>query len=682
MRRGSIAVLGLLLSLFLGAAVAQSASATDPVSLDPGFVTDRAGVLSSSEKQAAETRLTELYNTARVNLYVVYVDYFTFPDDPEFWANEVFDKNNLGAHQYLYAVAIDGRSYYLAAHSQGQLTDSELGQIEQTAQGFLTAGDWAGAINSVADGIQTAIVGTNPSPSPSTSTPSTPGGTEDNETGIFWLMGMLAVVALMIWLIVRSAKKNSGVSSSAVPGADNPYALVSDKDLERQAGSALVQTDDAITASRDEVGFATAQFGDRATASFTKCVEQADKKLSEAFALKQKLDDEIPDTREQRRTWHVQIIELCEEANALLDENTQAFDELRKLEQNAPEALQRVREQRAVLGRKLDAAPAVLASLAAIFAPSALNAVSDNPEQASNRLSLADRGINDADKMLAEGETGGAAFSIRTAEEAVLQASQLLQAIESLGTDLASIEDKARALIGDLESDLAIAAKLQDETGTLAGIAASTRTRVEQARKELAAAGRDPQKVLMTLDAANTEIDATIATARTAAEQNRRRREQLEQKLLQAQTQIRVATDYITTRRGAVGAVPRTRLAEAESSLTQAISLQTNNPEQSLQLASRAYELARQAIVAAENEVSSFNAPGGSSGMGSDILGGILGGIITSALTGGGGGSRSRSWTSSSSSSSSWSRPRSSGGGGFSTGGFGGARGRSGGGRF
>lgn len=680
MRRFSLPALGIVLGIMLGAGFASSATATDPLPLDPGYVTDRAGVLSSTEKASSERVLQRLQTDTDVNLFVVFVDHFTFPSDAEDWANEVFDSNNLGPHQYLFAVAIEGRDYYLAAHQQGALTDDELAAIERAAQSQLSASNWAGAINTVADGIKSAIAPTTPT------TPTSPGGnnTADNGSGMFWLFGMLAVFALVVVLIVRSAKKNAGMPRAAIPGAANPYSTVSDKDLERQAGSALVQTDDAVTSSRDEVGFATAQFGDGATATFTRAVDLAAKKLSEAFSLRQKLDDEIPDPPSQRREWHIQILELCQEANALLDENVQAFEELRKLEANAPAALEQVRQQRELVGRKLDAAPALLASLAAVFSPSALNTVSDNPEQASTRLALADRGISEAEQFIASGENGGAAFSIRTAEEAVLQASQLLTSLESLGSALADIEDKARALIGDLESDLAIAATLPDATGTLAGIAASTRTRVEQARKELAAAGgRDPQRVLTALDAANTEIDASIANARTVAEQTRRRKEQLEQKLLQAQTQIRAAHDYITTRRGAVGATPRTRLAEAEAALQQAINLQTQNPEQSLQFATRAFELARQAITTAESEISMFNAPGGSGSLGSDIVGGIVGGIISSALSGGG--SRSRSWSSGSSRSwsggSSWSRPGSSGGG-FNTSGFGGSRSRSGGGRF
>jgi hypothetical protein len=47
----------------------------------------------------------------------------------------------------------------------------------------------------------------------------------------------------------------------------------------------------------------------------------------------------------------MRIIELCEAANAQLDEKAAAFDELRKLEQNAPDARASARRRRASRAR-------------------------------------------------------------------------------------------------------------------------------------------------------------------------------------------------------------------------------------------------------------------------------------------------------------------------------------------
>ncbi|RZI82261.1 MAG: TPM domain-containing protein, partial [Microbacterium sp.] len=147
------------------------------------------------------------------------------------------------------------------------------------------------------------------------------------------------------------------------------------------------------------------------------------------------------------------------------------------------------------------------------------------------------------------------------------------------------------------------------------------------------------------------------------------------------QAQVSAAEDYITSRRGAVGATARTRLAEAGASIVQARQLAATDPVQAVAVAQRANELAGQAIQLAQNDVGSFSGGGGAfggGGGGGDMMGAVLGGIlINSMLGGGGGGSRGRG--------GSMPSIRTGGrGGGMSSGSFGGGgtRSRRGGGRF
>jgi len=158
------------------------------------------------------------------------------------------------------------------------------------------------------------------------------------------------------------------------------------------------------------------------------------------------------------------------------------------------------------------------------------------------------------------------------------------------------------------------------------------------------------------------------------------------QQILQAHAQVSAAEDYIVARRGAIGAEARTRLAEAGAALVQAQQLQSANPEQALQYAQRANQLAGQAIQYAQNDVSAFQGPG-SSGMlggggnsgGGGMLGAVLGGIVINSLLGGGGGSGRGG-----SSGGLGGMLGGGGGGRMSPGSFGGGgtRGRRGGGRF
>jgi len=664
------AVIGVTFAGMLGA---TAASATDPLTLDSGYVTDQAGVLSPSEKASVEERLQELSDNSSADLFVVLVDDFTSPTDNAMWADTVAENNNLGSEQYLLAIAVEGRSYYISAAPDGPLSNSKLDDVEDKIQSLASQNDWDGAIILAADEIQGD-------------------GGAGAISAVLVIAGII-VVAVIIWLIVRAVRKSRREAEvrrrgamPETPDPNDPFSTLTDEQVQTQAGSALVQADDAITSSREELGFAVAQFGDAATAEFSTAVDVAKAKMSEAFDLKQKLDDEIEDTVYDRRAWHIRIIQLADEIDDVLDENTEAFDELRKLEQNAPQELERVRAERAALQPVLDATAPALAALSATYEAAALSTVTDNPTQAQERAALADHSIDAAAQAIAAGETGAAAFAIRTAEQSVAQAGQLAQAITSLGTDLSAIEVQAQALVAELQGDIAAAQQLPDQSGTIAAAVSATAAELQRAQTNLSDSARSPQAALAALTAANAQIDAAIAQGRESVQRAARSAQMLEQTLAQAGSEIRAAREYVETRRGTVGSTARTRLSQAEASLTQALDLRTTNTEAALTEATRALDLARQATASAQSDVQAYNPSryddsgwgggpfggssggGGGSGLGGDILGGIIGGLLSG---GGGGGSRS------SSRSSSW---RSSGGGGFRSSGFGGG-GRSSGGR-
>ncbi|MFY9714551.1 MAG: TPM domain-containing protein [Microbacterium sp.] len=683
MRTRWLMTASLALAAALGTFSATAAFATDPLTLDSGYVTDDVGVLSADEQAAVEARLLELTEKSDADLFVVLVDGFTSPSDYVQWADTVADNNNLGPEQYLLAIAVEQSTYYISAAQGGPLSNGKLTDIEEKIQPLLARSDWDGAIVLAADEIQ--------------------GDGGAGALRVALIVGAIVAAALAIWLIVAlvsRARRNAAIRERGAmpetPDPNDPFSTLTDDQVETQAGSALVQADDAITSSREELGFAVAQFGDGATAAFSSAVETANTKMSEAFDLRQKLDDEIEDTVHDRRAWHIRIIQLCDEIDEVLDANAEAFDALRKLEQNAPQELERVRTERAALQPVLAGAAPALAALSSSYDAAALSTVADNPAQAQERAVLADRSISAAADAIAAGRSGEAAFAIRTAEQSVAQAAQLSQAITALGAELKTIETQAQALVAELQGDVATAQQLPDTGGAIATTAAATNDLLRQVQADLSGSARSPQRALEALTAANTQIDAAIAQGTEAAERARRVQQMLEQTLSQANSEIRACREYIETRRGTVGSTARTRLSQAETTVTEALNLRTTDPEAALALAGRALELVRQATYSAQADVEAQNpqryenagwgggglfggssSGSGGSGIGGDILGGIIGGLLSG---GGGGGSRS------SSRSSSW---RSSGGGGFRSSGFGGGgrssggrSGRSGGGRF
>ncbi len=664
-------------AIVVGGAVG-AAVATAPVTLSADRVLDVSGVLSGGEIDAVAEHLIETSGRSGVDLWVVYVPDFTDPANPEEWANQTAIDNGLGPHQYLLAIATDGRQFYLSGDTEGPVSGSALGDIEQQRiQPRLAAGDWAGAATAAADGLSAAAGGG------SGGAP----GQAGSFAPILLILVVLAAVGLIVWLIVRSRRKAKvGTGAQGELSVAEAAAAIPTDELSRRAASALVQTDDAIKTSEQELGFARAQFGDAAAEEFTAALAHARRDLDEAFSLKQKLDDSTPDTEADVRAWNTRILELCAHANSELDEKSADFDELRKLEQNAPEALARVHALRVAVRERESAAAASLARLQPVYSAEALGTVIENPAEAARRLDFADEQMADAERAIGAGDGAAAAVGIRAAEESVAQADLLFTAIDTLGADLAKAEQDAAALAADIESDLAAASAAPDPDGRIGAVIARTRQQWESARAQLSQGASNPMSALHTLEKANVEIDALLAGVRDAQAAAARATQQLDVLISQAQAQVSAAEDFITSRRGAVGAEARTRLAEAGAALVHAQSLRTSDPAAALPYAQRASDLAHQAARYAQTDVGAFQ-PAGTARGGDNMMGAILGGIVINSLLGGGGGGglfgggggRSRG-----SSGGGFGGSVGGGGGGFRPGSFGGGatRGRRGGGRF
>jgi hypothetical protein len=140
-------------------------------------------------------------------------------------------------------------------------------------------------------------------------------------------------------------------------------------------------------------------------------------------------------------------------------------------------------------------------------------------------------------------------------------------------------------------------------------------------------------------------LDEMLATATEAKVQAERTAQRLTQDITAAQAQITAASDFIATRRGAVGAEARTRLSEAQRHLDAARQLSQSDPAQALQHSRAAGELSGRALYVAQADVQQWEASrrpqqssGGNTGA---ILGGILiDSMIRGSMSGGGRGYR------------------------------------------
>ena len=142
------------------------------------------------------------------------------------------------------------------------------------------------------------------------------------------------------------------------------------------------------------------------------------------------------------------------------------------------------------------------------------------------------------------------------------------------------------------------------------------------------ARGGDPLAALRRLDEAGTALDQALSAAHEERAEGERAAAQLDRTLLAARSGIAAASDFIATRRGAVGSDARTRLAEAQRHLDTAVGLARSAPVDALREAQQADAMAQEALRLARDDVQRWSPPprGGTSGidLGSLVLGGIL----------------------------------------------------------
>jgi len=633
------AAAAILIGLGLSA-VPLSAHADDPVDLGGAYVLDTVGAVSGDEARV-QTALDDLYASSGIQLFVVYVSTFDNPSDPIDWADTTADINGLGTNDLLLAVALDDRQYALSVAPDSPLSDAQLTSAEQAIEAQLRGDNWADA----------AIAGA-----------ASLGGSSGGGIPILPIVGGVAVVGAGVFIYSRIRKRGRDGAVTSAP------EQMSQKELDTRAGSLLVQLDDSLKTSEQELGFAVAQFGDDATKDFTAVLASAKAKVAQAFTIKQQLDDAQPESVADKRALTTHIIQLCEAADAELDSQADAFDALRQLEKNAPDALATVVADTAAARAAVAGATAALSALHEKYSAVASAPVNDNVTQAMKLLDFADAAATKAKASLDSGDSSAAAIAVRTAQSSVGQAGQLFAAIDTLAAGLAEASTKLDAAVADTTQDIAAARALPaDSTGTLAPAIAAA----EAALAAATATQGDPLTSLAQLEKANTALDSIFTGVRDQQIQASRARSQLDAAITAARAQIQSAAEFITTRRGGVGEAARTRVSEADRHLQQALALAPTDPVAALAEAQRAGELGASAFQLAQNDVSAYSSVGprgGSSSYsgGGPDLGGLLGGIIGGMIGSGGGSRSSGGWSGSSSRSGSRSSSRSGSFGGSS----------------
>ena len=370
----------------------------------------------------------------------------------------------------------------------------------------------------------------------------------------------LAVVIVGFTLLARRRVAARKQGTAALPSAARPQL---DESATR-ANIALVTLDDALAVSTQELGFAIAQFGEQRAASFALALSDARTSLTEAFRLKQQLDDEIPDSTTKQREFNGRILSLCDNAQKTLAAAVEEFDRLRREESNAPAELRAARLLIVTTSMRVPAATATLAKLAAQYSPAALNGVETSVVDARELLKSAGELAGAAETLIASPtESELAASRVQNAVASAHTAVQLIDGLEQKAVSLARDTDRLAQLTEQCQHDLTEARGTRDsapdpQTGGAIGAAMAT---LED--ELIASEPGDPVSSIARLQHAVMLLDRSLAVARNQAERLQHARAALEGVLISATSQIEATQSYIDSHRVSVRADARTRLAEA-----------------------------------------------------------------------------------------------------------------------
>jgi uncharacterized membrane protein YgcG len=624
-------------------------------------VTDRVGALNASQLKSVQAALASLYAKNKMKLFVIYVKSFS-GQQPTSWADQSATLAGMGRRDLLLGVATGDRQYAVSTDTDSGLSAKQLDDVAATAiEPALRESDWAGAAIGAANGYSAVLSG-QPVPVP-TITPGSAPAAKTSSSGAGAVIAVIAVVVVLGLLLLFFLRRRRSGGQAPEPGG------LTTAELEAKAGHLLVATDDAIKTSEQELGFATAQFGEEATAPFTTAMQAADSELAAAFKLRQLLDDDIPEDAATRRRMLEELCDHCEKANSLLDEQAAAFDKLRDLEANAPQIIAQLSASVQEQQGRVAAARGTLGQLSAQYAPSASAPVARNADQAASRLEFIQGTLAQAQQASAGGDNSRAAVLVQAAQSADDQVNQLLDGVDRRASELSEASSALTAALTATEANIAEAAA-SGQPG-LREPAVQAQTVAAQVRSMLGAGPADPLEGLRAVEEANSRLDQALSGVREEQVRQQRARESLQQAVLTARSSIAAAGDFITTNRGGVGSTARTRVAEAQRHLDRALALAPTDAESAVAEAQQADSMASQAYREAQQDVSGF-AGAGQGGMGqmfggggggggtAGTIGAVLGGILISNVLGGagggsrGGGSRGGSGRGSSPAAGSW----------------------------
>lgn len=646
------------------------AHADSPVTIT-STVTDPHSFLSDSQAQSASQSLSKL-KSGGLDAYVVLVTDFS-DQAPVKWCEAAGTKSGLSNSSLVLVIATEQRVAATCGNTdQKGIADSavvsafaaaktELGKANpldgDTVVSAIQA--YSSSLKAAQSSGSTTTKSTTPTKTSAAkrSSSSTSGGSTFLFGSIilfFFFTVLILLPIILITAIVRSQRK----TRKTVVGTQEQQRVQSTLDLARM----LLDADDVVRASEDEIEFARAQFGPDAVASFSSAIDNARALVSRGFALQRGNEDGSNPVSTQEMNDFINRLNAA--MNQLVQER-QSFTERRNKEANIGEQVSDLLDSIAQTRNQISQAEMDLQTLKLAYSAEAIASLIGRPDQAR---ALLDQAETSAKEALAAQQSGQNAYeTLEVARRALALARHQLESITQAPDQLARSSELLTAAIGSITSDISDVTRLKADPVAFKPLVDSAQAAISGGHAAQNGHG-DPLAALESLRLAEAALDEALAPLRSAEERAQRAQSGIDALLSQADSEVARANQHITSHGSLVGFDARSQLSFARSALQNAHSFHNQGNDES------AAAQARTAITYAQAAITApLTTPQQSSG--SRIADGLTGALVWSVLDSilSSGGSHRRSWG------SDWGGSSWGGGGSSNSGSFGGFGGSSGG---
>jgi hypothetical protein len=583
-------------------------------------VTDQAGRLSQEEIDSINKLAQDYRHKTDGIAYIVFVDSFPPGMDAQEWATQALKPIAASRYDILLAV---GSNTYGYAYSEA-FTAKSFKQVDTAVVSHLRQHDWAGAASSFITTAQQVAAGGSSS-----------GDSKGSAAvGAAILLGGLGLLGAAGGGAVYAAKRKSKRDTAKAveqgraldPKDTAALSQLSTAALEQLAAEELVSTDESIKAAQAELDISVGEFGTERTRKFTQSLQHSQSTLQKAFAIQQQINDRKYTSEFDKRSLLIEIISSCGQADDVLDQEAKNFADMRNLLVNAPQTLERLTQSTVDLQARITPAMEQMADLRRSFPAETLSSINHNVEIAQAALAEAEKQIDVGRDLAARpaGEQAGLIEAIRIAETDINQADRMLKAIESARSDIAAAQANLDALIAEIEGEIAQGEAIKSQ-GVAQGTqldwnaVSNTLTRAREALQEARGIkDHDPLTAWTRLTDMDSQLDEMLEQIQSGITDHARVLRVFDQQSAAAQTAIRAAQDFISSRGRYVRSDARTKLADAEQAFEKAVAVRTSQTRDAINYARHATTQAQAALRVAQRDVDSEmrqnNSSGGSAG--------------------------------------------------------------------